>query len=63
MTHDSTGQAGANRDGFEITPQMVEAGKEALISWFDGTADFGDGARLILEAGMLARAKMVEFNA
>ncbi len=49
-----------NRDGYEpdeITPEMVEAAKLALIGWNEGVADFGDGALQVLKAGMLARRK------
>ena len=53
-------QAGAE---IEVTPAMVEAAKAALISWFEGCADFGDGALHILEAGMLARRKLVNVHA
>lgn len=46
----------------EVTPEMVEAARVALIAWYEGARDFADGARSVLEAGMAARRKSVEFK-
>ena len=47
----------------EITPEMVAAAKAALIAWYDGVADFGEGALGILKAGMSAGREPVHIFA
>lgn len=61
MTTDSAGQAGAHQIGeIEVTEEMIEAARLALIRWSEGVADFREGALHILEAGMLAGGERID---
>ena len=48
----------AKADEIEITAEMIEVGRLALIEWFEGERDFASGAESIFSA-MLAGAKTV----
>ncbi len=45
-----------------VTPAMIEAATAALISWYEGSTEFRDGARLSLEAGMSTRRELVHIE-
>ena len=49
-------------EALEITPEMIEAAKAALIAWHEGSNDFRDGAISILEAAMAARGESVDWS-
>ena len=48
-----------DRPTIEITPEMVDAGRLALIDWFEGECDFASGAESVFSA-MLTNAKAVD---
>jgi len=62
MEHDSRDRSALAKQNIEITPEMVEAGRLALINWFEGEGDFPSGAVSVFSA-MLPSAKLVDLSA
>ena len=46
------GQAGAPTD-YELTDEMIEVGRRALIEWHQGSKDFDQGAASVFRAMLL----------